>query len=68
MPIENVRIVINGNRYDAVSKDNKHFEVNINALRMTKEYTFDVTSNGSTISKDLKFKLEREGIVINDIL
>ena len=68
MPIENVRIVINGNRYDAVSKDNKHFEVNINAIRMTKEYTFDVTSNGSTISKDLKFKLEREGIVINDIL
>ena len=37
-------------------------------MRVAKEYSFDVLSNGNVLEQGLKFKLKSAGFVDNDLL
>ena len=64
----NVSVTIGDKRFVAVSDDKKHFSVELQGIRLEKEYLFDVWSNSNIICKDLKFRLKSAGMVDNDIL
>lgn len=66
--LSNVSITIGEKRFVAISEDKKHFSVDLQGIRLEKEYTFDVWSNNNIICKDLKFRLKSAGMVDNDIL
>lgn len=66
--LSNVSITIGEKRFVVISEDKKHFSVDLQGIRLEKEYTFDVWSNNNIICKDLKFRLKSAGMVDNDIL
>ena len=66
--ISNVAVVIADKTYDAVSIDGVTFSVELLGMRVAKEYSFDVLSNGNVLEQGLKFKLKSAGFVDNDLL
>ena len=66
--LSDVSITIGDKRFVATSDDKKHFSVELQGIRLEKEYTFDVWSNSNVICRNLKFRLKSAGMVDNDIL
>ena len=66
--ISNDAVVIADKTYDAVSIDGVTFSVELLGMRVAKEYSFDVLSNGNVLEQGLKFKLKSAGFVDNDLL
>jgi hypothetical protein len=66
--LANVSITIGDKKFIATSDDKKHFSVELQGIRLEKEYTFDVWSDSNVICRNLKFRLKSAGMVDNDIL
>lgn len=58
--LNNVTISINGTTYQAATSDGSNFEVVIDDIKKSGNYTFEVWSNGELISTENTFKIEKE--------
>lgn len=65
--LENVSIRINNKKYNAHSSDGFNFNVEINDIKKSGEYIFEVWSGDDLVSIDNRFKIESESAATNDL-
>ena len=66
--LHNVKITIGEREYLAESQDDLHFSVELQGIRIEKEYIFEVIADSNIRIENLKFKLKSSGMIDNDIL
>ncbi len=66
--LHNVKVIIGEREYIAESKDDLYFSVELQGIRMEKEYIFEVEADNNIRIEELKFRLKSSGMVDNDIL
>ena len=66
--LQDVKVIIGEREYLAESQDDLHFSVELQGIRIEKEYTFEVLAGSNIRIANLKFRLKSSGMIDNDIL
>ena len=66
--LQDVKVIIGEREYLAESQDGLHFGVELQGIRIEKEYSFEVLAGSNIRITNLKFRLKSSGMIDNDIL